>query len=294
MAELPSVGLKEAKEKYGIVGELDRLLTEKRDPKEFLEPLGQLLDNTPQKSNVLSDDIALYRARRVDENKPFFSDVADLGPPKVSGKNRLNDEQDPVLYAAFTPYTAAAEIRGRTREVLAIAKIAPRPGHGDLMRFFPLGLPGGRYASPIRGEADRIVLDYIGREMTKAVSDDPEHKYKYNSTIAIAHKFLRTGLTGTTTPYDTGIIYPSAQIGLSCNDDYFCLATTPASYSRHYHIVEVTAIIANPISTTQLDSIILNRATIRGQALDWEHKTFAEMRAAHPYLADIMRPNPKE
>lgn len=280
---LPPVRFAEADDKRRIVQELDRLLTDRRPPKDFLEPLGRLLHNTPVAS-ALIDDAPFYRARRLDEGKSLFTHVEDLGPPAAQKKNRLNDKETPVLYAAFTPYTAMVEIRGRPRELIAIAEIRPKLGHTDLMKFLPLGLPGGRYAWSTRGESDCIVLEYLRREITKHVPTGQEHEY--HSTIAIAHKFLRTPISNS--QHDVGVIYPSAQIGPSCNDDYFNIAMTLSSYKTHYEIVGASIYIANPKSPTNLDFMHVNTATSDNGELNWEHKTVSEMKLAYHDLIDIL------
>ncbi len=211
----------------------------------------------------------------------LFTHVSEIQyPPKEkTPKGRLNREIDPILYAAFTRAAALTESKVTPGQIVAMAIIKDLDDHQNRVQFFPIGIPSGRYATPVRNTAERNVPDYLNREIIKVVNKGNEHEY--NPTIAIADNFLRNPVLRPRegVSLDAGLIYPSARSGQPLNESTYNIAVIPEVFHAHYQIAEVEAWYLTTLDAGSLVNCYnINSATLNPDgSLQWRHSTYEEM-----------------
>ena len=134
------------------------------------------------------------------------------------------------------------EVGTKVGDIVVFAAIEERPGHANIVQFFPIGMPfSSPYATPLRDKIDELVHAYLNREMSKYVEKGRESLY--NSTIAIAENFLgkpvlrpREGRR-----LGAGLIYPSVRAGQIDDENSYNVAIKSTIFDAHYRIVEAKA-----------------------------------------------------
>lgn len=217
----------------------------KSTPEKFREPLDALLllSAVQQKFRSLLEG-NFYRARIVGCDADLlhpFTHVNELKyPPRERAKKgRLNREQEPMLYAAYSKQAALVEVKAKVGQRLTIAVIEKLNCTEAKVKFAPIGMPGSSpYATPSRNPIEKLVHGYLNSEITKNVNEGEE--YKYNSTIAIGDHFLCTPLFEYGSEHlELGLIYPSVKAGVPLDENSYNIAMAPDVFEKHFHIVRV-------------------------------------------------------
>ncbi|MHB8354536.1 MAG: RES family NAD+ phosphorylase, partial [Burkholderiales bacterium] len=241
-----------------LIQRLDRRVVRGCNPDDLLESLGILTDSTQRKAARL-EEVTFYRARRISSR--LFDHINELRypPAPATPKGRLNRKGDPMFYAAYSPAAALVEARAVAGRIIIVATIEEL--HEDCVQFFPIGISSGRYATPSREPAERLVIDYLNREMTKTVYTGNE--YEYSSTIAIADLFLHKPAYRKGVRVETGLIYPSVRAGQPLDEGTYNIALTPEVFDAYYRITEVKAYyVSIPPPGAEPMCEVINRATV--------------------------------
>ena len=238
------------------------------EPDAYLPILSRIINGLPMPAISL-DNSFLYRARPNEPGKLFLH-LDELKYPKpeyVKTRGRLNDIGESVLYAALCELGTIIELRpslGRVFTISKIEKVKKTP-----LIFFPIGVLGRTYSPAPKNKTEKIIVDYLQSQITKQteINDD------YNSTISLAHFFLKTNIKGDDKVSSrSGLIYPSVQgiKGVS-NTTTFNVALSPEIFDAYYSIRECYVyFLSNEQSHYQLNEI--NKGIIQEDGfINWEY-----------------------
>ena len=149
-----------------------------------------------------------------------------------------------------------------------------------------MGILGRLYSPNTKNKTEKLIVDYLHSQITKQVEINED----YNSTIALAHFFLKTDLKGNNqiSPR-SGLIYPSVQgiKGVS-NTTTYNIALSPEIFDNYYSIRECYVyFLSNEQTHYQLNEI--NKGFIQENgAINWEHNYQAmKARAREEYKFEI-------
>lgn len=250
---------------------LEKLLIKKAEPKYFLPILKLIIKGVPFSAITLKNKF-LYRSR-FNKSGKLFQNIRELKyPPEysVNNKGRLNDIGESILYASLCELGTIIESRTSLNKLFTITKF--ENFENKQLLFFPIAVEKPQYVPQPKNKKEQLVYDYLHKEITKIVQDRGE----YNSTIAIAHHFMKTHVKWDLGHKNAGFIYPSAVGKEVSNKTTYNVALTPEIFDANYKAAGVTTYflidegenyVLTEVNTASIDS---------AGNLTW-HKNYEEM-----------------
>ncbi len=234
-------------------------------PKTFAPTLRLLLKGLSFNGTTLENKF-INRSRWNDDGR-LFEHVNELKyPPKdaVKKKGRLNDVEESIFYASLCELGSIIESRPPLDQLFTIAKI--KKVDGQSLIFFPLAIEKPTFIPIPKNKSQKMIFDYLYGEITKIA----KHENEYNSTIAIAHHFLRTKINSDLVQKSAGLAYPSAVGREISNSVTYNLAMLPEVFDTNYRIVEATVyFLSNEETHYQLNPLNVASVGIDGELI-WE------------------------
>lgn len=203
----------------------------------------------------------IYRARRHNSGKALFDNAEELIYPKnATTLGRLNEIGESIFYGASHRDTALLEMRPKLGEEFTILESrlkdiekAPKfmeVGIRELMTnqnhstdFIKQNreMLDKALVNEENKKRNRLINDFLIKEMTKVVKDG--EIYNYKGTIAIGQFFIKSN------PFADGLLYPSIN-----RNGAECVAIKPDSYDRFYRPdrcfkIKIVNIVAKGIPT---------------------------------------------
>lgn len=232
----------------------------------------------------------LYRSRWNQKNE-LFTHVDQLTYPKaefIKRKGRLNDVNESILYSALCELGTLIESRPQLHKPITISKIEQKQ-QGSIA-FMTLGILDREFSHRAENKTQKLIIDYLHSEMIKTVSTDD-----YNSTIALAHHFLKTPikqievLSPNLSRY-AGLAYPSVQGKMISNVTTYNIAMLPEVFDENYFFKETTLYaLTNEETHYQLNPLSEGNIDEQGN-VHWQH-TFNEIkeRARDEYKFELIQ-----
>jgi hypothetical protein len=217
------------------ISKLQELSARNAEPEEYLHLLELLVNKVFLKATTIKNEF-IYRSR-MNFTGILFNNLADLKyPPKdeVKIKGRLNDIGESILYAALGELGTLIEARPQFNKLFTISTIRHRNREGF---FIPIGITGSDIIVTPRSKTEELLINYFNSGITKNVSNPIE----YNSTIAIAHLFLRKPVLNCMQGRLSGIIYPSVESKKMSNKTTYNVAIYPDIFDSCFIIENVSA-----------------------------------------------------
>jgi hypothetical protein len=217
------------------ISKLQELSVRNAEPEEYLPILELLVNRVSLNATSIKNDF-IYRSRMNFTGK-LFNNLAELKyPPKdeVKVKGRLNDIRESILYASLGEFGTLIEARPQFNKLVTISTIRHRNREGF---FIPIGITDSEFSVTPQSKTEKLLINYFNSEITKNVSNPIE----YNSTIAIAHLFLKKPALNCMQGRISGIIYPSVESKKMSNKTTYNIAIPPEIFDSCFIIENVSA-----------------------------------------------------
>lgn len=216
------------------ISKLQELSARNAEPEEYILLLQSMFNKVSIKATTIENDF-IYRSR-MNITGNLFNNLSDLKYPpkdKIKTKGRLNDIGESVLYAALSELGTLIEVRPQFNKLFTISTIRHKIKEGY---FIPLGITSKDFNVVPQSKSEELLINYCNSEITKKVLNPIE----YNSTIAMAHLFLKKPVLNYKLGRLSGIIYPSVESKKLSNVITQNIAIRPEIFDSCFFIEDIS------------------------------------------------------